>query len=407
MTKKLILLIFVLISCWQTNAEQKKRKAVFIIVDGIPADVIERVNTPALDAIASVGGYSRAYTGGEAGGTTQTPTISAVGYNNLLTATWANKHNVWGNGIEAPNYNYWTIFRIAETQRKDVKTAVFSSWTDNRTKLIGEGKPETGNIRIDYKLDELDLDKKNYPEEMHSLHIFKIDEKISEEAANCINSKAPDLMWVYLWYTDCVGHEYGNSPTFDHYTELADRQIGRIWEAVKYREKNFGEEWMIVVTTDHGRNENGKGHGGQTERERTTWISTNVVPNGYFSRHQPAIVDISPSVCRFLDLTVPRDLQYEQEGVPFTGKVSISNVKAKKEANRIIIGWDNYDDSQVEIFLSTTNNFRDGNPDKWKKVGKVSAAKKQFLFDCSGTDTSFLKFSLRTKNNMLPVWIKN
>ena len=75
----------------------KTKKAVFIIVDGIPADMIERLNTPAIDEIASKGAYARAYTGGEIGSYSQTPTISAIGYTNLLTATWMNKHNVDGN----------------------------------------------------------------------------------------------------------------------------------------------------------------------------------------------------------------------------------------------------------------------------------------------------------------------
>ena len=39
-------------------------KAIFIILDGIPADVIERVSTPNLDAIAAVGAYARAQVGG-------------------------------------------------------------------------------------------------------------------------------------------------------------------------------------------------------------------------------------------------------------------------------------------------------------------------------------------------------
>ena len=34
-------------------------KVVFVIVDGIPADVIERVSTPTIDAIAAGDGYSR------------------------------------------------------------------------------------------------------------------------------------------------------------------------------------------------------------------------------------------------------------------------------------------------------------------------------------------------------------
>ena len=105
----------------------KTRKTVFVIIDGVPADMIERLNTPAIDEIASRGSFSRAYTGGEVGGYSQTPTISAIGYTNLLTATWMNKHNVDGNSNLKPNYNYWTIFRIAKEQEVGQITGQ-SSW---------------------------------------------------------------------------------------------------------------------------------------------------------------------------------------------------------------------------------------------------------------------------------------
>src|SRR5690606_28798343 len=121
---------------------KKPRKVVFIIVDGLSADMIENNPTPHLDAIAKSGGYTRAYVGGKKGGYSETPTISAVGYNSLLTGTWVNKHNVWGNSIKAPNYHYPTIYRLLKDHHPDKKTAVFSTWLDNRTKLIGEGLPE-------------------------------------------------------------------------------------------------------------------------------------------------------------------------------------------------------------------------------------------------------------------------
>jgi len=183
------------------TASAKTRKTVFVIIDGVPADMIERLNTPAIDEIASRGSFSRAYTGGEVGGYSQTPTISAIGYTNLLTATWMNKHNVDGNSNLKPNYNYWTIFRIAKEQEKDYKTAIYSSWTDNRTVLLGEGKPETNHLKIDYVRDGYDLDTKRFPKKEKDLHIFDIDEQITKDAAQGIRKDAPDLSWVYLWYT--------------------------------------------------------------------------------------------------------------------------------------------------------------------------------------------------------------
>ena len=39
-----------------------------------------------------------------------------------------------------------------------------------------------------------------------------------------------------------------------------DRLIGQIYDSVKEREAKYGEDWLFVVTTDHGRTaNNGKG----------------------------------------------------------------------------------------------------------------------------------------------------
>lgn len=399
------LIIFLLLSA--TTVFSKTRKTVFIIIDGVPADMIERLNTPSIDAIASEGAYSRAYTGGEIGGYSQTPTISAIGYTNLLTATWLNKHNVDGNSNLKPNYNYWTVFRIAKEQKTDYKTAIYSSWTDNRTVLLGEGKEETGHLKIDYVCDGFDLDTARFPHKEKELHIFDIDEHVSKEAARGIREDAPDLSWVYLWYTDDAGHIEGNGAFFDEYTKKADLQIGRIWEAVQYREKHFDEEWMVVVTTDHGRAENGYGHGGQSERERTTWIATNRKVNKHFNENTLSITDITPSICRFMGFEVPQDVLWEQDGMPFIGSVDISQMKTSPYDDDIVVSWTCLNTkAQANIYVATDNQYRNGKKDEWIKIATVPARQERYRIKSGQLpDSKFYKIVVQTENNHLNRWI--
>jgi predicted AlkP superfamily pyrophosphatase or phosphodiesterase len=294
------------------------RKAVFILLDGIPADVIERVSTPVLDEIAKAGGYTRAYVGGELGGRTETPTISAPGYMSLLTATWANKHNVRGNSNQSPNYAYWNLFRIVESVDSTMTTALFSTWLDNRTVLVGEGRPGAGAFRLDHTADGFERDTVAFPHDPASRYIQAIDERVATDAAEYIAAKGPDLSWVYLQHTDDVGHANGDGDAFGTAVQQADARVGRIWAAVKQRQA-LGEDWMIVVTTDHGRDaRTGKGHGGQSARERATWIVTNHARlDARFVRGTPAIVDIAPSILEHLGIAVPAAVAKEMDGVSF------------------------------------------------------------------------------------------
>lgn len=406
MNKKFLLIILIIIGCFAAAA--KTKKTVYIIIDGVPADQIERLKPSAIFDIASRGGYSRAFTGGEIGGYSQTPTISAIGYTNLLTSTWVNKHNVGGNSNLNPNYNYWTLFRIAKEQKKDYKTAIYSSWTDNRPVLLGEGKKETNYLKVDYAKDGYESDTLNFPRKPNELHIFDIDEHVSKEAAQSIREDAPDLSWVYLWYTDDAGHYFGNGKSFDEYVLKADKQIARIWEAVKYREENHDEEWMVVVTTDHGRAENGYGHGGQSLRERTIWISTNVPVNNYFKKGDLAIIDIAPSICKFMGFEIPQKVRWEQDGVPFIGKVDIYQLKTEPYDNSVCLSWESYSNKQpVTIYATHTNKFKEGGEDIWIRIGTVESGKGNFVVNLDNLpDSKFYKFVVESPNNHLNRWVQ-
>ena len=71
----------------------------------------------------------------------------------------------------------------------------------------------------------------------------------------------------------------------------------------------------------HGRTaDTGKGHGGHSDRERTTWIVTNksnLAPSFY---SQPGVVDIMPSIVDFMEFEMPERIRNQLDGESFLEK---------------------------------------------------------------------------------------
>ncbi|WP_339697044.1 alkaline phosphatase family protein [uncultured Roseivirga sp.] len=398
-----ILFLAIIMAACSTTPE---KKVMIILVDGVPADVLESIDTPILDQIAAQGGYTRAYQGGGKDEYTQTPTISAPGYMNMITGVWGNKHNVWGNSVRNPNYNYWSIFRTVKTVNPEMTTAIFSSWEDNRTKLVGEGKPDAGNFMFDHSFDGFELDTIAFPHTTDRSFMFNIDENVSKGAADYVRTDAPNLSWVYLEFTDDMGHMYGDSPQMIEAVKGMDNQVGRIWAAIQQREREFDEDWMIVITTDHGRSEDtGKGHGGQSERERTTWIVTDQNSLNERFENNPPVVDVAASALRFLNIEAPTEIKEEMDGIPFIGDISIMNAKARVEGNELVVSWDVADKSgSVEIYQSSTNNFAKGEKDEYSLLGKAEVKEGQFKTAFT-FPTGTTKLLLKAPHNWTNVWV--
>ena len=405
--KRLLVLPLLFISFYCLS-QDKVKKAVFIIADGIPADVIERLNLPHLKSIQENGAYVRAYVGGEKGGYSQTPTISANGYNSLLTSTWVNKHNVWGNDIKAPNYNYWSIFRMVKNSSPQKKTAIFSSWTDNRTKLIGEFLPETGGYKVDYVYDGFELDTVKFHHDKAGEYMHTIDEEVANSAAACIKNNAPDLSWVYLEYTDDMGHKFGDSPQLTDAVEKMDVQVGKIWDAIQYREKNFNEEWLIFITTDHGRGaENGRDHGGQSTRERTTWMYTNLGQlNDYARYYTPGIVDITPTIARFMELKIPVPQVQEMDGTPLSGLLSVAKPEVNLIQTDIDVSWKAMDKTgTAKIWVATTNDFKTGTNDSYQLLAEVPVTAEHAQVSVRNMPSKFYKVYIEGFYNSVNKWL--
>jgi len=400
-----ILLGFVF-SCGKKEVDElKKRKVVLVILDGIPAETLEQTYTPNLDEISLIGDYRRAWLGGEKGGYSETPTISAVGYNSMLTGTWANKHNVKDNRIQFPNYNYWTIFRHFKEAYPDKTTAIYSTWLDNRTKLLGDGLAETGYLKIDYHFDGLELDTIRFPHDTLSFYIHEIDKLVAENAAKEILEKSPDLTWVYLQYTDDVGHKFGEGPEMTAAVQEADKQIGLIWKSIVERQEKYGEEFLLMVTTDHGRALGGYHHGGQTSEEREIWIVSNqqfLWPKDL----KPAIVDVFPTVADFLQIQIPKELAMELDGVSLIEKPYAKGLKGVLDSNQLHLSWEFFgENGEGQAWIAFGNQFRFGNHDQFTLLGKVDLKDGKASFDLGEHDFQNAKVVLELPKGFLNYWV--
>lgn len=402
-------LLFPFILFAQNPDSNRTKKVVFIIVDGISYDQLQTASTPNIDRISKAGNLTKAYVGGIAEDYRKTPTISAVGYNSLLTGTWANKHNVYGNSIKKPNYSYPSIFRLYKDYNPKGTIGVFSSWLDNRTKLVGDGLDATNRIKVDYSYDGLEYDSINYPHDKYRNFMKLIDVHVAKEASETILEKAPDISWVYLEYSDDIGHGYGDGPYFNAAVTFEDGLIGQIYDAVAQRQKNTNEDWLFVVTTDHGRSaKDGKHHGGQSERERSTWILTNKNnTNSYFKNETPAIVDIYPTITDFLDLNVPKNIKRELDGVSLLKPVAAVNLSAKIEKETLSVTWKALENKQekAKIYISTTNLAATKGTDSYTYLGEVALAKESYKTTIKGIESNFYKVVLETKTTTLNYWI--
>jgi hypothetical protein len=219
-----------------------KRKVLFIGIDGVRADALQQANTPVIDSLVATGFYTfdSWHTG---------ITVSGPSWSTMLTGVNYPKHGVTNNNYTGSKFNQYPDFSRRVTNIDS---------TLNGMKII-EWPPLIDNMYNDkwrWKLKTPDGDG----------------DATATVAETQLLNDSIDFAFVYFDQCDLTGHNSGFSPTNPAYMqaiENVDIQVGRVVRTIAQRTNYANENWLILMTTDHGGT--GKNHGGYSYVERHIW----------------------------------------------------------------------------------------------------------------------------------------
>jgi hypothetical protein len=244
-------------------------------VDGLRADVVGMTPLPAFRRLQSLGTYSFwADVQSEEGA------VSGPGWASMFTGVQPSKHKVDGNG-DLNDIAYPTVFKLAK-ENFGLKVAASAKWHPLIEDIIDHEDPTTLDAR----------------------YLAPSDDAMAAKAEAWIRSEEFDFVFVDFDDPDGAGHSTG----FDGYSEIYQTQvrstdvlIGKLLDAMV--ETSAGEEWLVVLTSDHGGE--GTSHGAYDvyNRKIPFLVASNSprVDVGYMPFEDPGSqMDVLPTVLHFL-----------------------------------------------------------------------------------------------------------
>lgn len=261
----------------------RKPRVLLIGIDGCRPDALLAAEAPHLHKLIHEGAFSDKAQTGEF-------TISGPGWASMLTGVWTAKHGVRDNKFENPNLDrYPHFFRRLKQARPGAYTVSLTHWPGIATHIVRDADLST---------------------------ILPKDSLVLEAALGVLREHDPDVLFVHFDEVDGAGHKHGFHPSMPQYLKAlaqTDGYVGKLLEGLRARKHFAQEDWLILVSTDHGGS--GKSHGLNIPEHRTIFVlvhGTNVVKGTLDP--PPAVVDVAATA--LVHLGIPLDPKWELDGKP-------------------------------------------------------------------------------------------
>lgn len=220
------------------DAKPITKKVLLIGIDGCRFDAIRKANTPNLTKLINAGSHSSTalILGSRY---RENDTISGPGWSSILTGVWADKHGVHDNSFRGKRYDqYPHVFARLKSVRPELSTASFVTWDPIAVHITADSGADVSR--------SFKPENKDYA---------GADEECAQAAAERLATANDDFVFFYIGQVDEAGHSKGFHPTVPEYIaaiERADQLVGKVLQAVESRATADQEDWLIIVTSDHG-----------------------------------------------------------------------------------------------------------------------------------------------------------
>lgn len=238
------------------------KKAIVLGYDGCRADALTLIEEDgAVFHLMTTGGSAAiAYCGGVNYPVfNKQDTSTAPGWASILTGQWADVTGITGNGITKSTDNLTLLTTLVEEGEAD-SSAFYVSWNghfvdDNSTYKLEKAYCEEKGLEVIYS----DAGDDNGTLENTLADV---------SAADC-----SDFIFTIFEHSDHAGHSTGFDIEMPDYIEAFGEEEAAAMEiinAIEGRDTYESEDWLIIITSDHGGFNTG--HGSFTIQERMTFI---------------------------------------------------------------------------------------------------------------------------------------
>lgn len=250
------------------ESDGKTKKVAIIGFDGARADgivpvvksnydkYISRAKYSGLEELKSQGGIFLSYTGGDKACKQETSTPQ--GWAAMLTGEWAKVTGVY-SPRDVLESNDTVLMEYAKKDKKTVFNAIWETHFDTT-----------------YKEEIRKAKEQNLPIEFNKIE--DNDDILTEEMIKSVTTDNCDISFCIFELPDHTGHEtkmgfWNENPQYVKAITECDKNAYKIIKAIEGRETYNDEDWLIIISSDHGGHRTT--HGRQLYSDKIIFVATN------------------------------------------------------------------------------------------------------------------------------------